>query len=161
MPAVRPELPELPALGVASDIFPVQRKHRRVQRVGDAHAQSLDKRFFQRPEPEKSFVRLGAFHDSEHLLRCKGTPQHPLPQRANAFTVYPQRKRRDATDCQPAAVAKVETDLLPLWKKGLAAGVAGNFRQGQPVNLLHRIRQQPVSGFVFQSLFAGGNGGGE
>lgn len=99
MTAFQPELPELPAVRVCRDRFAVQGKNRRVERIGNADSQRLDKGFFQRPEPEKGFVRHGAFQHKPGFIRRKRAVQHAGPQRTDGFAVHPQ----DASEMPHAA----------------------------------------------------------
>ena len=120
MTAFQPELPELPAVRVCRDRFAVQGKNRRVERIGNADSQRLDKGFFQRPEPEKGFVRHGAFQHKPGFIRRKRAVQHAGPQRSDKFAVHPQDGIRDAARRQSTAVAEVETDLRVRRKIGLS-----------------------------------------
>lgn len=120
MTAFQPELPELPAVRVCRDRFAVQSKNRRVERIGNADSQRLDKGFFQRPEPEKGFVRHGAFQHKPGFIRRKRAVQHAGPQRTDGFAVHPQDGIRDAARRQSTAVAEVKTDLRVRRKIGLS-----------------------------------------
>ena len=75
MTAFQPELPELPAVRMCRDRFAVQSENRRVERIGNADPQRFDKRFFQRPETEKEFVRHGAFQHKPGFIRPPGRHQ--------------------------------------------------------------------------------------
>jgi hypothetical protein len=99
------ELSELIAIGLFGDTIPFQMEIHFLHRIGDPYPKCLDIAFFQRPEPEESFVGVLALLDKLTLSLGERTTEHVATQGTDQFCIYANRAVRNATEGEGVTVA--------------------------------------------------------